>query len=648
MPVLKIPQRDLPEKIEYIYGFSKGVNTLQDKSLIDDHELALAKNAILVVDGIQKRAGTLNLGSSSGSRVYGASPFYTSATSNNRWIIRAGTGTALQYYNGSNAPTDISGATMTASLRTEFAMARDALYAENGTDPLTKITISGGVPVATQATALTTPTNLAVTPTGVTGSTNYSYRVSAFNANGETLACAAIAVTTGNATLSASNYNALAWTAVAGAVGYNVYGRKASADNGVGQTKMNSVTTNAYNDTGVDTPSVIITPPEGNSTGGQKGTIIEYALSRLFVAGDSANPSRLYYSGAGNQLDDFSTAYSGGWIDVSKNDGDAITGVKFYQNKVTVFKHKSIYQFDFTDAGLPRVTLVTNEMGCESQRTIKVVNNDLWFLAKIDGKAVIVSLGNVQNYFSSLRTTRQSLKIEGPNDLGNANIEQLGNACAYYFRNLYILCLAHSSSTTNNRCYVYDTRFGAWVGYWDGIRANVFFAYTTAAGSEDLYYGSETTGYAVKMFTGTDDNGTAVSWQIQTKSFMQQYFDQYKIYRNPVFWFKDVAGGTITGYIITDGVFTSGSFNISAIVSGIGFGYDKFGRIKFGDSAGASTTSTTSDQPMEIVYSANRRSIQFQLDDANATSSFKFLGLSYKWLLLQGKPLPSTNRIRLS
>jgi hypothetical protein len=180
-------QRDVSEKTEYVIGFPKGVNKLQDESLIADEELSAMINSVLVVDGVKKRTGQANFGSSSGSRVLGATSFYTSASSNNRWIIREG-GTSLQYYNASNIPTNITGATMTTGLRTEFAAARDSLYVENGTDPLTRIDITGGVPVATTFTALTTPVGLGITVTGAAGTTAYSYRVSAYNSKGEKLA----------------------------------------------------------------------------------------------------------------------------------------------------------------------------------------------------------------------------------------------------------------------------------------------------------------------------------------------------------------------------------------------------------------------------------------------------------------------------
>lgn len=647
MPAIQSKPKDIPEKTEYILGFPKGLNKLQDESLVSDNELTVAQNAILVVDGVQKRAGSLNFGSSSGSRVYGGTPFYTSAASNNRFMIREG-GTSLQYYNASGVPTNISGATMTTAKRTEFAMARDSLFVENGTDNLVKVAVSGGVPVATTYTALATPSNLSVTQNGTTGSTKYSYRVSAFNANGETLACVSVSITNGNATLTSTDKITLTWNAVASATGYVVYGRRPAVINGIGETKLATVATSAYTDTGSDSPSAILTPPEGNNTGGQKGSMILYALSRLFVAGDSDNPSRLYYSAGGSQIDDFSTGNGGGWIDVAKNDGDRITSIYFFQNTILISKNRSWWKFSFTAAGLPQLELITNEIGCISYRTVKMVNNSVWFLAMRDGRPVVGSIGNVQNYFNALRYTEQSLKISTGALLDSANVMYLENACAFTFRNIYGVCLAHGSSTTNNKVFAYDARFNAWLGVWDNINANAFFTYQDASGNEDLYYCSETSGYVVKMFTGTDDNGTAISWKIQTKNFNQKLFDQYKIYRNPVFWFKDVTGGAITGFIINDGVFNSGTFNISSLVSGIGWDFDKWDTFLWDDSEGAATTSVNSDQPMEIIFNKVARSIKFELDEASSGGSFKFLGLSFKWLLLEGKPLPADNRIRLT
>ena len=67
------------------------------------------------------------------------------------------------------------------------------------------------------------PAEPTVTPTGTTGSTLWHYGITAYNAQGETPLSAVQTTSTGNATLSGTNYNALSWSADTDASGYNVY-----------------------------------------------------------------------------------------------------------------------------------------------------------------------------------------------------------------------------------------------------------------------------------------------------------------------------------------------------------------------------------------------------------------------------------------
>lgn len=116
--------------------------------------------------------------------------------------------------------------------------------------------------------SLATPAGagIVVTPTGTAGSTPYGYRISAINGNGETLASTTATTTTGNANLSATNYNRISWGVVPGATGYKVYGRSG--------TEAYMVTVNAptlmYDDTGAASPSGLL--PTTNTTGGNNIT----------------------------------------------------------------------------------------------------------------------------------------------------------------------------------------------------------------------------------------------------------------------------------------------------------------------------------------------------------------------------------------
>jgi len=71
---------------------------------------------------------------------------------------------------------------------------------------------------------LAVPTISGVTQGGTAGTTSYQYQVVALDGTGAaTAASVAVTTTTGNATLSSTNYNMIAWGAVSGAVEYAIY-----------------------------------------------------------------------------------------------------------------------------------------------------------------------------------------------------------------------------------------------------------------------------------------------------------------------------------------------------------------------------------------------------------------------------------------
>jgi hypothetical protein len=95
------------------------------------------------------------------------------------------------------------------------------------------------------------PSGLAITTSGTAGTTIYDYFVTAVNSNNkETAPSNLVEITTGNATLSSSNYNTLTWTAVDGAVKYRLYCRIGGSTSSV--IKVAEITgAVTYNDTGV-------------------------------------------------------------------------------------------------------------------------------------------------------------------------------------------------------------------------------------------------------------------------------------------------------------------------------------------------------------------------------------------------------------
>jgi hypothetical protein len=111
--------------------------------------------------------------------------------------------------------------------------------------------------------SLTTPVISTVTNTGTAGSTTYTYKVVAKQADGTTTdASAAVSTATGNATIDGTNYNVITWSAVTGATNYDVYRTAGGAAQGRISLSQTAVT---LNDTGLT--ATVLTAPSNNATG---------------------------------------------------------------------------------------------------------------------------------------------------------------------------------------------------------------------------------------------------------------------------------------------------------------------------------------------------------------------------------------------
>ncbi len=627
---------DIKLKTEIITGFLGGLNVFQDENVIKDSELTEAKNILLDVDGIEPRKGTVHYNSSAGDKIIGGFGFYKS--DGTRQFLRYATGinNKLQKYS-SGTPVDIGSQTYNATARMNFVQARNKVFIFNGTDNLSYYDGS----TITTYTEISTPTGLGISNQGSAGSTTYSYRVSAFGANGETLACTSVNTTTGNATLNATNFNRLTWNATSGATGYNIWGRTAT---GLGETFMASVYGKVtYDDTGADSPSLLVLPPEGNTTKGIICTKGIFAIQRIFAAGDPNNPSRLYFGGVGDQIGNFSLSdIGGGYIDIFRNDGAEIRDILQFQGGVLIWKDNALYKFSFASDGTQTLEEITRSFGGIAWRGAKHVENDVVFPAKKDGRLAFFSLGNQENYAGSvLRTNELSVKVAPM--LENINVSNLKNACAFYFNNIYGCAITKSGSSVNDRIWCLDTRFGAWV-YHEGYSPNFFMTYVDGDGNEKLYFGDENSGYIEEMFTDErSDNSTAIDVEWATKAFNQKQFGIVKQFQMPTFQFKNInRGGALTGYVYLDGGILSAGFTVNTqTTGGAGMGYNLFGLVLPGEAGGGTITSaSSSDVLVRLRMIKKSRSIKYSFKSSVADARYKFLSLSHEFAFLT-RPIQS-------
>jgi hypothetical protein len=596
--------------------WNRGLNTLVSNTQIRPDELAEASDVQLVEDGkIQfPRDGQAYWGPEIGNRVRGLFPFYKS--DGTKEVIRAQS-TVVDYYTTTTATT-ITGKTYTDNLDTNGVMAYDKLYLCNGTDSLTYYD-GANITTFTELTAPGAPS--VVMTSGTTGSYTYSYKITAINAVGETTPSVASTAVCNVATLDSSNYMTVTWTAVASAIGYNVYGRKDADWKFMTYLEGNATTT--YLDKGTITPSDVFTPPEGNSTGGQKGKYIELYKDSLFIAGDTANPSRLYYSGGGDKIHDFTIENGGGFIDISKNDGQKITGMKVFKDSLIVFKEDSVYKFNFTTSGLPQVTQVNAAVGCIAPRSIVAVENDLFFASRRG----IFTLGNEQGFaFDVIRTNELSAKVRSVyQTIESAYIDRI---CAIYATknnlNLVIFAYTPAGSTTNSKALIFDREKVAWLK-WNNINAGCFLQHIDSTNAVHVLYGADDSGYVCEMFSGTDDFGTSIGATAKLKAEGFNALNRYKklkmvdlLIRQPL--------GSATVNIITDGVVTEQTVNIGTVNPSTNFGHYVFTEFLFGESVGTGL-STQDENILRTVKNPDvDKARSYMLELKNGTgSSFTLL-----------------------
>jgi hypothetical protein len=141
-----------------------------------------------------------------------------------------------------------------------------------------------------------------------------------------------------------------------------------------------------------------------NSTGFPTGKYCAYWLQRLWIAGDPANPSRIYWSDPG-QPASFSNA-----LDIATNDGDQITGIMLDgQGNFLVTKNYATYRIYQYETGGFTYLQVSPVIGCLYDTTMCIFNNLPTWLSNRGIEQLNGSTFNeppisapIDNYFKSL------------------------------------------------------------------------------------------------------------------------------------------------------------------------------------------------------------------------------------------------------
>lgn len=235
----------------------------------------------------------------------------------------------------------------------------------------------------------------------------------------------------------------------------------------------------------------------------------------MFVAGNSSNPNRLYFS----NVDDPDTWDAADYIDINPNDGDEITGLHVLGDELVITKRNRVWVLTgFTTASFA-VTDIAERItgfGGIAHRSMANIGNDLFFLSFI---------GDVP-HIRSLQRTRYSVNIAGgivtddiQGTMEGLNSAQLDRAASIFDGRRLYMAIPNASDTYNSLVLVYDTIHKGFTR-WTGINPSNWVI-STIGGKQEIYFQEASADSKVyKLDSSTSDNGAAIDFQYKTRAFV--------------------------------------------------------------------------------------------------------------------------------
>lgn len=203
----------------------------------------------------------------------------------------------------------------------------------------------------------------------------------------------------------------------------------------------------------------------------------------------TAHPTRFYWSDL-KAL----TWTDTNFIDVDRNDGQEITGIKPLGNRLVILKERSIHAVSYTgDSDVPFVVEKSpSHVGAIHGYSVQEIDNAIKFRSQ-DGWYL----------FDGNNSYKTSDRITVTSDTMNANRFQNMVSAYQKSKNRYWAATTNSGDSTHNRCIVWDSFNNAWSVY-KGHNANCF-AILNTSGQERIYFG-DYSGFVYRADTGTNDN----------------------------------------------------------------------------------------------------------------------------------------------
>ena len=649
MPRLNIPAEAFKPAgtVEVTYeGFNGGLNTFFADTEIRRNEMSTADNTMLIGKGIVTgRWGSEDYFLAGTGDVKLLDEYNNVQTSQSDLLAITDTGYLVKKSNASFSI--ITGASFASTAIVSGTQLGNNYYIVSDSTNLVRYDGTNLVPYI----GINAPTISGVSRlSGATGTTTWSYKITALTASGETLPSTAALITNLPADYTLLN-NQIGWGAVSTAsgvlTGYALYRGLPGEETFIANAGVQATT---FLDNGLPQSDTIF-PPTTNTTSGVKAKYIKRFEDRLVIAGIFNDPTMVMISGKYPYQDRFNWNYGGGYVRVSPDSGDEITGIEVAgttsigattNSSILIFMKERAFQMIIPTVELGNYLVLNPQyqeiapVGASSFGGIVNIRNNTFYF----GREGINTVGAEAAYLNQVRTKEVSARIRPT--IKSYDDEVKASATGGYMDYKYLL------SFSNKQTIVYDYERASFVGIWKTpFVITKWFKYIDSNGIENYLVGCGD-GF-VRKFSDVihSDSGTQINKTVRFKREDFNRFNVMKTIQSFYLLFRNVSGTININFIIEDknGLRTiAKSINIETTTGKTGWGTNIWGTKKWGQTINSVVAFLGDIIRWGYLYKT-ARTLQLEITTNQAQSNFEFVNFKANAQYQPEGSLPPSYRI---
>lgn len=241
-------------------------------------------------------------------------------------------------------------------------------------------------------------------------------------------------------------------------------------------------------------------------TSAPSGNFIESFKQRIYIAGNTTNPDRLFFSTIASTAGSITWNTSTQYLDVNPQDGNNITALKKISNLLLIFKKYTMYRWNGSATDAENVV----DIGTTSQESVVQAKGLVYFFSS-SPLGIFMTDGS---YPQEISRPVHDWLLNMSSSFYGSTVSLADDDHAYF----HIGDVTKDGRSYSNVYLVFTISSKNWTVYSMADSFRRMGRYVTTSGNV-TFVGGDTSGRVQTLFSGTTDNTTPIYWEYETKQF---------------------------------------------------------------------------------------------------------------------------------